>query len=132
MVRVVLAFLVTWLAAPALLSLSGDVGTEGLIYLLLSSGAGVILLGVPLFVAFVRRGWLSVGAFLAGGAGAGLVWGMLSAVFGGLAPTAGNIVAWLQLAVLLSLLHAGLLWVLAVPANAALARVGRASRRAGD
>lgn len=114
--RVAIAFALLVLAHVAFaVAMRREFGTAGALTVAAAGVGGLVVLGVPAFVVFRRRGWLSWWQFATGGAALGLACAVPFAVGGGtlavaLAPTFAA----------LGMLHAVLFWLIAIWRNKAL------------
>jgi len=114
--RVLLGFLLCTFAYPAFILAAGRPGAfGGAIIIGAFTFGGSIVIGLPVFLAMRRRGWLSAWHFLVGGAGIGAITA-LPFIAGGVetyVPVAGAFAG-------LGAVHALAFWVLAVARNPAL------------
>lgn len=117
--RVAIAFALFVLAHVAFaVAMRDDFGAAGALTVAATGVGGLVVLGVPAFVLFRRRGWLLWWQFAMGGGVLGLACGVPFAVGG------GTLVAALVPAfVALGVLHAVLFWLIAVWRNKALTTV---------
>jgi hypothetical protein len=115
--RVAVAFACLVLAHVAFaVAMRRDFGTAGALTVAAAGIGSLIVLGVPAFLLFRRRGWLAWWQFGAGGGVLGLVAAMPFAVGGGLTLGAALAPAFTAL----GMLHALLFWVTGVWRNKAL------------
>ncbi len=117
MPRVVVAFVCLALAHVVFaVVMRRDFGAAGALAVAAAGIGGLIVLGVPAFLLFRRRGWLAWWQFGAGGGALGLIVAIPFGVGGG--PTLAAALAPAFAA--LGMLHAVLFWLIAVWRNKAL------------